>query len=378
MLRELHVSNFRSLGEDCRVSFQPLTALVGPNGCGKSNVVDVLGFVSDAMRIGLSGAITTRHGIQAVRRWSAGHPYNVSIALELATSAGAAKYAFELRGDSAEEYSVKSEDAWALGGGEQASFRVEHGNWVSGPHGLQPQLDPQSLALPLVGGDHRFSALFQSLSAMAVYTIFPDTLRAPQKYNPQKPMDRHGSNWASVLKDQASPSWKPELIQALRKLTGDIEDMRIVPAASYLVVQFRHSSASKAKKWFDAAQQSDGTLRVAGIVSALLQEPPVPVVAVEEPELTVHPGAIPLLFDYLSQASRQSQVVLTTHSPELLDLLEVESIRVVARQNGATTVSPLQNGQREAVRSGLMSLGEMLRIGELSQATLFESSVAEP
>lgn len=46
-----------------------MTALVGPNGSGKSNVVDVPSFVHDAMHMGLSGAITDRGGIDAVRRW---------------------------------------------------------------------------------------------------------------------------------------------------------------------------------------------------------------------------------------------------------------------------------------------------------------------
>jgi predicted ATPase len=193
-----------------------------------------------------------------------------------------------------------------------------------------------------------------------VYSIFPDTLRAPQKYNPVKPMDGHGSNWASILKDQPKSSWKPELISALSKLTNDIEDIKVSQAASYLVVQFRHASSGR-PKWFDAAQESDGTLRVAGIVTGLLQEPPVPVLGIEEPELTVHPGAIPLLFDFLKQASLRSQVLLTTHSPELLDQMDAEDVRVVLRGRDGTTVSPMSGSQRAAVRKGLLTLGEVLR-----------------
>ena len=177
-----------------------------------------------------------------------------------------------------------------------------------------------------------------------------------------KPMDGHGSNWASIFKDQPVRSWKPELISALQKLTGDIEDIKVSQAASYLVVQFRHTSKSEKKpKWFDAAQESDGTLRVAGIVTALLQEPPVPVLAIEEPELTVHPGAIPLLYDYLKQASRRSQVLVTTHSPELLDQMEAEDVRVVVR--GPKWDDRVLHGgsQRAAVREGLLTLGDVLR-----------------
>jgi predicted ATPase len=368
LIKRLNISNYRSLGENVRVDLGRFTALVGPNGSGKSNVVDALRFVSDAMHMGLSGAITHRHGIGAVRRWSGGHPFNFSIGLDLTLGHNRlASYSFELRGDSAEEYKVKSEEAFVTNGNEGVRFRTDSGQWVEGPPGLTPPLDQKSLALSIIGGDARFQPLVHMLKQISIYAIFPDTLRAPQKYNAVKPMDLHGSNWSSILKDQPRDSWKPDLISALKKLTGDIEDLRISPAASYLVVQFRHASPNRNPKWFDAAQESDGTLRVAGIVTALLQEPPLPVLGIEEPELTVHPGAIPLLYDFLKEASSRSQVLLTTHSPELLDLMDADDVRVVLRDQEGTTVAPMSSAQRDAVRSGLLTLGEVLRTEGLQQ-----------
>src|SRR4029077_10016714 len=245
-------------------------------GSGKSNVMDALRFVSDAMQMGLSGAIAHRHGIGAVRRWSGGHPLNVSLGLDLILDSGvSAHYAFELRGDRAEEYKVKTEEALVRSKSEAFRFRIESGRWVEGPPGLTPPLDEKSLALPIIGGDARFQPLVHALQQISVYAIFPDALREPQKYSPVKPMDSHGSNWASILKDQPQDTWKPELVSALQKLTGDIEDIKVSQAANYLVAQLCHTSPNRNPKWLDAAQESDGTLRVAGIVTALLQEPPV-------------------------------------------------------------------------------------------------------
>lgn len=364
MIRRMTVSNYRSLGEDVRIDLGRFTALVGPNGSGKSNVVDAMRFVSDAMQMGLSGAITNRHGIGAVRRWSGGHPYDVSIRLELELEGGISGfYGFELQGDSSEEYKVKSEEA-QLG---SSLFRIGNARWLEGPSGLAPALEEKSLALPIVGGDARFQPLVNALRRIRIYSIFPDTLRTPQSYSPVKPMDLHGANWASVLKDQPLESWKADLIGALDKLTGDMEDIEVSQAAGYLVVQFRHSSPKRRPKWFSAAQESDGTLRFAGIVTALLQEPPVPVIGIEEPELTVHPGAIPLLYDFLKQASLHSQVLVTTHSPELLDLMDADDVRVVFRDKEGTTVAPMSAAQRDAVRGGLLTLGEVLRTEGLQQ-----------
>lgn len=361
MIRSLTISNFRSVGEEVTLELGDFTVLVGTNGSGKSNVVGALRFVADAVTIGLSGAVTQWRGIGAVRRWSGGHPFDLSIALTLQLAGGHAGYSLRLTGDRADEYRVKSEEADLVSGGEGVGFSIADGEWRRGPQGLRPPLDPQSLALQLVGGDARFQPLVHALQKLAVYSIFPDTLRAPQKYDPRKPMDRHGSNWSSILKDQPKESWKSELITALQQLTGDIEDVRIRQAAGYLVTEFRHASTTTKQKWFTTAQESDGTLRFAGIVTALLQEPALPVVGVEEPELTVHPGAIPLLHDYLRQASKRSQVIVTTHSPDLLDLVAAEDVRVVVREDGVTSVAPMSDDQRDVVRDGLLSLGEVLR-----------------
>jgi len=361
MIERLSVSNYRSLGENVVLELGPFTALVGPNGSGKSNVVDVLRFVSDCMHMGLSGAITNRNGIGSVRRWSGSHPFDMGIGLSLDLGGDRrAEYSFVIEGENADEYQAKSESAWVSSPEGEASFLMIDGFWADGTEGLAPSPGARSLALPIVGGDARFQPLLRALQRISIYSIFPDTLRAPQRYSPVKPMDTHGSNWASILRDQPLATWKPELISALQKLTSDIEDIKVSQAASYLVVQFRHA-AERGPKWFDAAQESDGTLRVAGIVTALLQEPPVPLIGVEEPELTVHPGAIPLLYDYLKQASRRSQVLVTTHSPELLDQMEADEVWVVVRGPDGTAVSPMAGPQRAAVREGLLTLGEVLR-----------------
>lgn len=369
MLKHVTVSNYRSLDANVAIRLGALTVLVGPNGSGKSNVADVFRFMADAMRVGLEGAITKRHGIAAVRRWSSGRPFNLSFSVELALPGGlTGVYSFALAGDKTEEYRVKSEEAIISGPTSQRRFRIEDGRWVYGPENLRPAVNPLNLVLPLVAGDSRFEPLATALKNVAVYSIFPDSLREPQKYDPATPMNEHGENWVSILKDQDEAALRGDLLEALRRLTGDIEDLRIVPVGGYLSVQFKHAvHDSKRPKWFDAAQESDGTLRVAGIVTALLQSPPLTLIGVEEPELTVHAGAIPMIFDFLKQASRHSQVIVTTHSAELLDLVDPDDVRVVERREGATTVTSMLARQKEAVRERLLSLGEIMRSEGLKQ-----------
>lgn len=134
--------------------------------------------------------------------------------------------------------------------------------------------------------------------------------------------------------------------------------------AGYYTAEFEHR-LENANRWFSAGQESDGTLRLAGILTALLQRPVPPLVGIEEPELTINPGLLPLLYDYIRATSESCQVVLTTHSPDLLDLLDINQVRVVERLGGATVVGTVSKHQRSLIRQALLSPGGLMRAGGL-------------
>jgi hypothetical protein len=324
------------------------------------------------MHIRLEGAITKRHGLDVVRRHTEKSFGRIFFRVEVDLPDGDGEYEFALASNRKGEYSVHTEHARASSRGESFEYWIKDSAWLGGVSNLRPRLDPTSLALPLVAGDERFSQLADTLRHISVYSIYPDILREPQKYDPTKPMDKHGSNWASILKDQEPDTWRADLVEVLSRLTGDVVDLRVQPIAGYLTVQFEHRLDPNAQRgrWLDPVQESDGTLRVAGMITALLQLPRPTLIALEEPELTVHPGALRLLRDYVQQTAEHGQVVITTHSPDLLDLLDTDSVRVVARRNGATTVEELDEDQRDAVKSGLFSLGDVFRSEGLKQRQL--------
>jgi predicted ATPase len=369
MISRIVCSNYRSLGEDVTVPLGRLTALVGPNGSGKSNVADVLRFVSECLRVGLEPAITRRRGIGAIRRFSSGHPFDIRIHIDIEGDLGRSGfYEFVLAGGAGvDDYQVKREVAEfgrALG---SARFEIANGAWKDGPADLRPTVDRFGLALPLVAADERFAPLAAALRQVAVYSIFPDTLREPQRHDPTRPMSEHGGNWGSILKGLLKHPPARQLRAALGQLTGDIDDFKVVQVGGYLVTQFRHlvprgEGEQPARTWFDAARESDGTLRAAGIVTALLQEPPLTLLGVEEPELTIHPGALPVVYDFIREASERSQVLITTHSPDLLAMLNPMDVRVVTREHGITRVTRMDPSQREAVQTRLLTLGDVLRM----------------
>ncbi|RME76422.1 MAG: hypothetical protein D6776_01285 [Planctomycetota bacterium] len=372
VLQALKVANFRSLGSDVSIMPGRLTFLVGPNASGKSNVLDVVAFVRDAVVSGLPQAVAVRNGIGAVRRHSRGRPRNVRVELQWRWEDGQGWYAFELASDSERDYRVKKERGGVRRGERHAwvSFEREEDVWSDRGLGLSPRIDPQSLALTALGGSEHLRPLYDGCADMAVYSIFPDRLGVPQKFDARRPMRAHGENWASILKQllERGGDERRELVAALRRVTNDIDDVRVRMAASHLVVEFLHRSEDRARKrerWLDAGAQSDGTLRVAGLLTALLQQPPLALLGIEEPEITVHPGVLPVVYDFLREAAQRSQLLVTTHSPELLDLVSPEHATVLAvqRQDGATVVRAVDAAQLDAVRQGLFQLGDLLSSG---------------
>ena len=372
MIQKFVISNFRSIGPDTCIAPGRLSVFVGPNGAGKSNVLSALSFLRDAVLLGLPAAVIHRGGIDAIRRRSKGRPFDVHLELTVYHEDTKGTYAFVITGDKAEAYAVKSESAHISSPNGRVQF-TRKAEKISGLEGLAPRTDSQSLVMTSLGGDERFKPFVDYLSKIAVYSIFPDTLRLPQKFDLERPMRPHGENWVSILRE-IDLDRKRDLVAALTKLTGDISDIRVASAAQYLVAEFRQeTSRSNEKKWYEADRQSDGTLRVAGLITALLQQPPLSVVGIEEPELTVHPGAIPLLYDYLNQASEMSQVLFTTHSPLILDVVDIDKVSLfsVDRLRGVTRVGAISDVQLEPVRKRLLRLGDLLVSRDL-QLSLFD------
>ena len=362
------ISNYRSIGTDVSIALGDFTALVGTNGAGKSNVADVFRFLADALNDGLENAVEKRHGFDAISRVVDGKRSTIRLMFELTAPSWKGNYEFVLapRGRKGDNHFIVASESMQMqlvDGSTTYRFETRNGKVTQALLGLdRPAIDRNSLTFPKIGGDERLASFYAALRSAEVYSIFPDTLREPHLPSQRPYMTKMGDNWSSILRRVMSTDAGLQLRMALASVTGDVSDVKVARAGGgYLMVQFCHSGFGGRSDWRDAADESDGTLRVAGMITALLQDPALTLTAVEEPELTVHAGMIPLLFDYLMEASHATQVLVTTHSPDLLDLVPIEGVRVVQRVGGVTTVSPLEEHQRRLVKENLTTVGELLR-----------------
>ena len=161
--------------------------------------------------------------------------------------------------------------------------------------------------------------------------------------------------------EQKKSRFLPELKEALSVAVPGIRDIRVIQAGSYYVVELKHERDNEVGKglWFDLSHESDGTLRLLAILTALFQDPAPPLIGLEEPELAIHPGAMAVLADTMKEASLRGQVLVTTHSPDLINLLPIESIRAVTAEGGSTRVDKVAEHQLKSVKDNLFLPGEL-------------------
>jgi predicted ATPase len=377
VIRRLIVEGFRSIRSEV-VDFDNPTFLVGRNGSGKSNLVDALAFLGECMRAPLTW-VFSHQGEGRFVAYGAGRSSgaDTSRTVGIGVILGAldegitsASYSLEIApiGPLGTAYQVEREQCVIEGEGSRRAWfeRIKGAPFRTSADGLQPLLKDLALALPLVGGDSRFAPVFRALEGIRTYSISPERVCMWQVPDSGRTLHDDGDNAASVLqylKDH-DPDDLRRICEILSAIVPGIEKVDVKKYGNELGLEFTQRwDAGAGSLTLDASSMSDGTLRALGLMTAVYQPQTPAVMAIEEPEATIHPGALGVILDVLRHASKRTQVIVTTHRPEVLDAdwLEDRHIRIVDWQDGATRVSPLDVRSREALRQHLMTAGELLR-----------------
>ncbi len=224
---------------------------------------------------------------------------------------------------------------------------------------------------PLLGmlSTQPYIDLGDGLRQMGFYNFHPEAIRALQKPNPGWLMEKDGRNLASVIEGlkEIDPASGQRVRQYLSAVAEQVEGFDVVRYGDYETVRFLlHSGSGAAPLEFDAAAMSDGTLRALAALTAAFQThvPSGPsVVGIEEPETSLHPAAMRALVAALDEATLRTQVLLTTHSADLLDnsTIRPENVRVVQMIDGQTLIGPVDEAGVEIVRRELNTLGGLER-----------------
>ena len=423
-LTRLRVKNFRSIA-DIDIPLSPLTVLVGPNGSGKSNVVDALRFVRDVFARGLDQAVMDREGMGVIQRWGTeGEGITIGVTVELPEMeshkhnappepASQVDYEFGIGDLNGEGTVVINESILIQAAGEppmkvivneEGEF-IEYGErqwkrtsfdsdfWqrqhINGPeaHFMSSEsylFNDEKWSKEYVE-ENGYSWRRNGIAAMRIereihdslfYNLNPSDLRQPQKMVKESPYDEKGRNLAAVLRRlfrNGGRDWEG-LLFALRQAVPGFDDIEVESVGGYLATKLLYHTGTTHPRASYLGQESDGTIRMMGMLAALYQEPSQPFICIEEPEANIHPGALAVLAGVIDEASLRSQILVTTHSPDMLDHLPVESFLVVEKVGDTTHVGPLDASQIASVRKRLFTPGELFRMEGLQRQTEPESA----
>jgi predicted ATPase len=373
-ITRVKLTNYRSIAS-CDVRLSALTFLVGPNGAGKSNFIDALAFVRDSLRTSLEHALRERSGIDAVRRRSNGHPHNFGVRLEFRLPGGeSGHYAFQVGAAERGGYHIIREECVIDADAKRHSYAVRGGVLGESTLAVPPASYPDRLFLTNASGAYPFRVLYDALGSMGFYNLNPRLIRDLQTPDDGSLLAAAGENIASVLARMSTQAQerKVQVEELLRMIVPAIDGVDGVQIGPKETLEFRQSIEGAKHPWrFPAANMSDGTLRALGILVALFQPGGagrVPLVGIEEPEVALHPAAAGLLMGALRKASLHRQVLITSHSPDLLDDpdLSEDEILGVASKGNASYISVPDAATRAVIRSGLYTPGELLRLDQVA------------
>jgi predicted ATPase len=395
-IKKLVLKNFKSIPR-AEVTFADLTFFVGRNGSGKSNLTDALTFIAEAMQVPLLTLFRKRAGVTSVAHRIPNADrhvqtsFGIGVTLEdlsgfggkLGYTTGArGHYAFELNllGNLIE---VEREQCIVELGDRRFWFDRNRENIASSEEFLNKArgtfVAPDSLSMPFIGGLPPFFMVQEVLYSLKTYAIDPRKLKEFQDPDIQQYLLSDGSNATSVL-DSLRKSKRGDyerMLEIFGNIVPNISSVQTVRYGPKQSLRFQQLWAKDQSLKFEALSMSDGTLRSFGLLLALFQEKKPSITLIEEPEASMHPAAANVIIELLQQMSHNSQIIVTTHSPDILDNegISDENLRVVSWLKGETRIGEISENAKSALQRHLSTPGELLRMRALESVNLFEDSI---
>jgi predicted ATPase len=385
-VERVRIENYKSIAE-CDVTLGPLTVLLGLNASGKSNFLDALRFVVDAVEKSPEQAVLDRGGQDSVvtRIPELARHLTIELSLHLGAadrkSAAKVTYGFELHfGEQPSRGLVEVAREWCRieADGDSPGYSVVRGVAQDRENGaeLGRVVEPGQLWLGVAATRSQwFRDLMLALRGMSFHALDPTVMRVVAHNSEGTSLGRSGERLGDVLRVLAEgfPAAKQRIDDYLAAIVPGALGIDQLSVADYSTVQLRMADDATGRVVrFDADAMSDGTLRAAGLLAALFQPDSLvgyeTLICVDEPELGLHPAAAGMLFDALTEASQHVQVVVATQSGDLLDRkdFDVSWSRIVEMQDGLTAISEVDDGVREVVARKLATVGELLRANQLT------------
>jgi predicted ATPase len=338
-IRQLHVSGYRSI-HDLRVPLDQLNLIVGPNGCGKSNLYQSMFLLAQAANGRLAPTLAMEGGMPSVLWAGERNRGPVRMVLGVTTDMLSYELTCGLSAPSRSAFhldpEIKQERIWtSLNDGKRVNLLDRKGPsaWMRDLEGLRVayplEMSTSETALSRIREPHLYpelSALRLEMNEWRFYHHFPTGPDAPAR-NPQPAVQtpvlaNDGSDLAAALQTIMEIGDADALHNAVDAAISGASVEIAIDDHRRMVVELRVPSIQRS---FQARELSDGTLRFLYLAAALLSPRPPAMIALNEPETSLHPDVIDPLAKLIVAASKESQMWIVTHSEPLAQLVEEHS-----------------------------------------------------
>lgn len=354
------VKGFKSIKNVECLMLKPINVLIGPNGSGKSSFIEVFSFLR-AIRMGrLQHYVGTAGGAEHILHFGARTTGELEISVSF--NEGVNQYEIRLVPTDDDSLFPKSEAVYFW---DKPNYPRPYETNISGSDGEAGIAEPR-------GQTGIADYIREYLDTWRLYHFHDTSSVSPMKktcdVNDNRFLRQDGSNLAAFLyflHHKHNTSYN--LIQRTIQLVAPFfDDFALAPLAlneDKIRLEWRHRDSDA---HFDAAALSDGTLRFIALATLLQQprETRPSVILLDEPELGLHPYAITMLASLVKKASQETQVVMATQSPILLDHFEPKDVIVANRINGEVTFARLDSEGLEAWLEDY-SLGQLWEKNEI-------------
>lgn len=373
MIHRIRIQNFKSL-RDVTVDLGPVTVLIGRSGSGKTNFAEALKFVR-SIASGELGANPLQSRLRSLNcATSQSNEIGCEVHFTIPGLESEFRYSFAIMSPEGHLTFERlySNDVVVFSQSRTKSQNNIQGalKWDVAPSMVSPP-EPGKPAINRLPGIEDVALAYSTLSTgIGVYafpfhvmTSFAETSKEVQSNG----LDDAGKNYLRVMREVAQSLHQIQnrkgILASLRTLNASIASVDLDSLQNPRAATVGHFIGGSTLV-IDLASESDGFRRFYAHLLALYQTPPKQTLVFEEPENGIFPGALSLLADEFKAApdAGRGQVIITTHSPQLLDHFDADQIRVVELENLETKIGQLADGQREALEQQLLSPGELLTV----------------
>ena len=399
-IKELSIQNFKSI-ENAQIDFSPLSIVVGANAAGKSNLINVFRFIEDILVDGLENAIALQGGIQYLSNVNMpkGEKIRIAFTIDLlkenwirhlqnkgySLKVKEIDYEFIIQPNKRGlgyhidydyikiTYDCYEKSTFLNKKEEYTNLNIQYSTTFERSNRktltklskeFTPKNNTSSINMDsfVDNGTEFFLFLlneekknnkreelmlyrlyillppyFSENAFIRVFDFDPKELKKPSSIASRKNLEEDGSNIASILQTILRNKEKTkELTSLLQRFLPFIDSISV--KNNFDKSLFYKVKESYNKNPFHANFLSDGTVSILALILALYFEEESYIIILEEPERNIHPKLLADLISSAEDVSKEKQVILTTHNPEMLKHTDLKNIRFVSRDSNGRTI----------------------------------------